>query len=106
MSIEPATPTPLKWSKVHITFSRKDQWTSFSELGRFPLVLDLVVVGSRLTKVLIDGGSGLNVLFAKTLKKMSLNIIEMLTPNKLSILWDRPRQRVHTPGTSYPTSHF
>jgi hypothetical protein len=38
-----------------------------------------VVVGSRLNKVLIDGGSGLNVLFTKTLKKMGLDITHMLT---------------------------
>ena len=80
MSIEPAIPTPLKWSEVPITFSRKDQWTNFSEPGRFPLVLDPVVAGSKLTKVLIDGGNGLNVLFAKNLKKMGLNIMEILTP--------------------------
>jgi hypothetical protein len=63
MSIEPAVPTPLRWSEVPITFSRTDQWTSFSEPGRFPLVLKPVVVGSKLNKVLIDGGSRLNVLF-------------------------------------------
>ena len=33
MSIEPAAPTFLKWSEVPITFSRADQWTSFSEPG-------------------------------------------------------------------------
>jgi hypothetical protein len=38
-----------------------------------------VVTGSRLNKVLIDGGSGLNVLFTKTLKKMNLDITHMLT---------------------------
>jgi hypothetical protein len=38
-----------------------------------------VVAGSNLNKVLIDGGSGLNVLFAKTLKKMGLDITHMLT---------------------------
>jgi hypothetical protein len=79
MSIEPAVPTPLKWSEVPITFSRADQWTNFSEPGRFPLVLKPVVAGSRLNKVLIDGGSGLNVLFTKTLKKMGLDITHMLT---------------------------
>jgi hypothetical protein len=36
-------------------------------------------VGSRLDKVLIDGGSGLNVLFTKNLKKMNLDITHMLT---------------------------
>jgi hypothetical protein len=38
-----------------------------------------VVAGSRLNKVLIDGGSGLNVLFAKTMKKIGLDITNMLT---------------------------
>jgi hypothetical protein len=38
-----------------------------------------VVAGSRLNKVLIDCGSGLNVLFTKTLKKMKLDITHMLT---------------------------
>jgi hypothetical protein len=79
LNIEPAVPTPLRWSEVPITFSRTDQWTSFSELGRFPLVLKPVVAGSRLNKVLIDGGSGLNVLFTNTLKKMRLDITHMLT---------------------------
>jgi hypothetical protein len=74
-------PTPLRWSKVPITFSHVDQWTSFSEPGRFTLVLKPVVAGSRLNKVLIDGGSGLNVLFTKTLKKMKLDITHMLTKN-------------------------
>jgi hypothetical protein len=71
--------TPLRWSEVPITFSRADQWTSFSEPWWFPLVLKPVVAGSRLNKVLIDGGSGLNVLFIKTLKKMKLDITHMLT---------------------------
>jgi hypothetical protein len=79
MSIEPAVPTPLRWSEVPITFSRADQWTSFSEPGWFPLVLKPVVAGSKLNKVLIDSGSGLNVLFTKTLKKMKLDNTHMLT---------------------------
>jgi hypothetical protein len=83
LSIEPTVPTPLRWSEVPITFSRADQWTSFSELGQFPLVLKPVVAGSKLNKVLIDSGSGLNVLFTKTLKKMKLDITHMLTKSTL-----------------------
>jgi hypothetical protein len=79
LNIEPAVLTPLRWSEVPISFFHADQWTSFSEPGHFPLVLKAVVVGSRLNKVLIDGGSGLNVLFTKTLKKMKLDITHMLT---------------------------
>jgi hypothetical protein len=79
LDIEPAVPTPLRWSEIPITFSCADQWTSFFEPGRFPLILKLVVAGSRLNEVLIDGGSGLNVVFTKTLKKMKLDITHMLT---------------------------
>jgi hypothetical protein len=82
LSIEPAIQKPLRYSEVPISFSREDQWTSFSEPGKFPLVLDPVVVGSQLTRVLIKGGSGLNLLFMSTLKKMGLNITKMLTPSK------------------------
>ena len=48
LSVEPAK-KPLKYGEVPITFSREDQWTSFSEPGKFPLVLDPVVQGSKLT---------------------------------------------------------
>jgi hypothetical protein len=79
LKIEPTVPTPLRRSEVPITFSRTDQWTSFSGSRRFPLNLKPVVAGSRLNKVLIVGGRGLNVLFTKTFKKMKLDITHMLT---------------------------
>jgi hypothetical protein len=82
MSVEPAAPRPLRWSEVPILFSRDDQWTIFSESGKFPLVLDPVVAEVRLTKLLIDGGSGLNVIFASTLRKMALDFPDMLVPSK------------------------
>jgi hypothetical protein len=63
-------------------FSRDDQWTSFSEPGKFPLVLDPVVAEVRFTKLLIDGGSGLNLIFASTLRKMGLDLMNMLVPSK------------------------
>jgi hypothetical protein len=38
---------------------------------QIPLVLDPVVAEVKLTRVLIDGGSGLNLIFASTLRKMA-----------------------------------
>jgi hypothetical protein len=81
MSVEPAVPRPLRWSEVPISFSQDDQWTSFSEPGKFPLVQDPVVVEVKLTRVLIDGVSGLNLIFASTLGKMGLDL-DMLVPSK------------------------
>jgi hypothetical protein len=82
MFIKPAVPRPLRWSEVPISFSRDDQWTSFSELGKFPLVLDPVVSEVKLTRVLIDNGSGLNLISASTLRKMGLDLMDMLIPSK------------------------
>jgi hypothetical protein len=46
------------------------------------LVLDPVVAEVKLTKVLIDGGSRLNLIFVSTLKKMGLDLKDMLVPSK------------------------
>ena len=43
LSVEPAIQRPLKYIEVPITFSREDQWTSFSEPGKFPLILYPVI---------------------------------------------------------------
>jgi hypothetical protein len=99
MSIEPAAPRPLCWSEVPISFSRDDQWTSFSEPGKFPLVLDPVVAEVRLTKVLIDGGNGLNLIFASTLRKMGLDFTDMLTPIKSPFYSIVPGNAAHPLGT-------
>jgi hypothetical protein len=82
MSVEPVVPRPLRWLEVPISFSRDDQWTSFSEPSKFPLVLDPVVAEVKLTRVLIDGGSGLNLIFASTFRKMGLDLTDMLVPSK------------------------
>ena len=57
----------LDWSEHPITFSRADQWADIPYLGHFPLVLDLIISNVWFKKVLIDGGSALNILFAGAL---------------------------------------
>ena len=65
--VAPATPTYLRWSKVPITFDQSDHPLRVATPGRQTLVVDPVIGGTRLTKVLMDGGSGLNILYAETL---------------------------------------
>jgi hypothetical protein len=84
---------------VPISFSRDDQWTSFSGPGKFPLVLDPVVAEVRLTKVLIVGGSGLNLIFASTLRKMGLDFMDMLVPSKSPSYGIVPDNAAHPLGT-------
>jgi hypothetical protein len=59
-----------------------------------------VVAGSRLNKVLIDSGSGLNVLFTKTLKKMKLDITHMLTKSTSPFYGTVPGNAAIPPGSA------
>ena len=65
-------PKYLDWTEYPITFSRADQWADIPYPGRFPLVLDPTIRNVRLKKVLIDGGSALNILFAGALTELGL----------------------------------
>jgi hypothetical protein len=56
----------LRWSVSPITFDRTDQSDNIPKLRRFPLIVDLLVGTNRLTKALMDGGSGLNLMYLDT----------------------------------------
>jgi hypothetical protein len=64
---------PLCWSEQPITFSRADHWVHIPDTGSYPLVIEPIVEGALLPQTLIDGGSGLNIIFVDTLKKMDFN---------------------------------
>jgi len=71
-TVEPATPVYLWWSDTPINFDRADHPTYVPQPGRCPLVVDHIVGNKRLTKVLMDGGSGLNILYTDTLDAMGI----------------------------------
>jgi hypothetical protein len=48
--------------------------------GHYLLVLDPTIAGMTVTKVLIDGGARLNIIFLETLRKMGLEFAGMITP--------------------------
>jgi hypothetical protein len=56
-------PAPYRWSEHPITFTRADQWLNFDHPGKYPLLVDPVIQESRVKKVLVDGGSSINVTF-------------------------------------------
>ena len=62
-----AVPTFLRWSESLITFYQRDHHSHVARLGRYPLIVDPIVRKKRLTKVLMDGGNGLNILYIDTL---------------------------------------
>ena len=66
-------PTLLRWSKSTITFDWTDHPESFPWPGRYPLVVDPIIGTKRLTKVLMDGGNRLNIMYTETLNDISID---------------------------------
>ena len=72
-SVEVATPQYLNWSREAITFDREDHPNYVPNPGQYPLVVDPIIGNTQLTKVLMDGGSGLNILYANTMELLELD---------------------------------
>jgi hypothetical protein len=60
-----------------ITFSRADQWLNFDHPGKYPLLVDPVIRESWVKKVLVDGGSSINVTFSRTLQALGVAIKDL-----------------------------
>jgi hypothetical protein len=45
--------------------------------GRYPLVVDPIIGNVRLSKVLMDGGSSLNIIYTETLELLGVNRSEI-----------------------------
>jgi hypothetical protein len=70
-------PAPYRWSKHPIAFTRADQWLNFDHLGKYPLLVNPVIRESRVKKVLVDGGSSINVTFPRTLQGLGVPLKEL-----------------------------
>jgi hypothetical protein len=64
---KPAMPAFLHSSELANTFDRSDHPSSSPQPGKCPLVVNPIINTKRLTKVLMNGGSGLNIMYAETL---------------------------------------
>ena len=67
-----STPEFLPWSEVPISFDRRDHPNFIPRPGRYPLLVSPTIREVRLNRVLVDGGSSLNILFLKTFDQMGL----------------------------------
>jgi hypothetical protein len=68
---------PYRWSEHAITFSRADKWLNFDHPGKYPLLVDLVIRESRVKKVLVDGGSSINVTFPRMLQALGVELKDL-----------------------------
>ena len=61
-----------QWSKSPITFDQRDHPSHVTRPGCYPLFVDPIIHKKCLTKVLMDGGSGLNILYVDTRDAMRI----------------------------------
>ena len=69
---EMAIPSFLRWLESLITFDQRDHPSHVARLGCYPFIIDPIVHKKHLTKVLMDGGSDLNILYIDTLDAMRI----------------------------------
>ena len=77
MLAAPSTPEYLPWSEVPISFDRRDHPDFISKPGRYPLLVTPTIRELKLNRVLVDGGSSLNILFLKTYDQMGFSRFEL-----------------------------
>jgi hypothetical protein len=97
LAAEKAPPSFLDWSEDAITFSREDHPNRITNPGQYPLVVDPVIGNARFSKVLMDGGSSLNILYAHTLRLLGIGL-DQLRPSKAPFHGVAPDKRVQPLG--------
>src|SRR4051812_6464678 len=69
-SSHPAITEYLRGSETDITFSREDHPPAIPQPGRATLVLEARIGNYDMSRVFMDGGSGINIIFTQTLDEM------------------------------------
>jgi hypothetical protein len=73
----------LHWSEQPIEFNREDHPITVPRPGNAPLVLKAQIGGYDVERVFMDAGSGINLIYAKTLREMCISL-EFLKPTDCS----------------------
>jgi hypothetical protein len=109
--VKVAVPVYLDWSDKPIIFDQGDHPDFVLSPGRYPLVVDPIIGNVRLSKVLMDGGSSLNIIYAETLELLEVDRSEVragatpfhgITPGKRIL----PLGRIYLPVCFRTPSNF
>ena len=73
----PATTEYLNWSEGSVTFNRADHPTRVPRPCHSALVLEAQISGYDMSQVFMDGASGINIIFADTLRGMNRSLANL-----------------------------
>jgi hypothetical protein len=82
LATERAPPSFLDWSEYAITFSLEDHPNRILNPGQYSPIIDPLIGNARFSKVLMDYGSSLNILYAHTLRLMGIGL-DQLRPSTM-----------------------
>jgi hypothetical protein len=95
ISSPPATTEYLQWSDQPVRFSRADHPRKVPWPRHSPMVLKAQIGGYDTGRVFMDAGSGINLIYARTLRAMCISL-EILKPTDCSF------HRIVRGGANYP----
>jgi hypothetical protein len=77
LAAEKAPPSFLNCLEDATTFSREDHPNRIPNPCQYPLVVDPVIGNARFSKVLMDGGRNLNILYTHTLRLLGIGLDQL-----------------------------
>ena len=75
----PPTPDYLHWSEQEITFSRADHPLRVPRPGQSAIIIEAQIGGFDMSKVFLDAGSSINLIYAKTLRAMNWSMTNLVS---------------------------
>ncbi|KAK1627267.1 hypothetical protein QYE76_001582 [Lolium multiflorum] len=99
-SIMANIPEYVDWSSQSITFSRADHPMTTPKPGHAALVVEAQIGGFKMSKVFMDGGSGLNLIFVDTIRSMGITM-SMLEETDTCFHGILPTAPGHSLGKAY-----
>jgi hypothetical protein len=75
----PPTVEYLNWSGQAIGFTQEDHPPQVPRLGQSAMIFHAVITDFEVSRIFIDGGSSLNLIYANTLRKINISLAN-LTP--------------------------
>jgi hypothetical protein len=97
LAVEKAPPSFLDWLEDAISFSREDHPNRIPNPGQYLLVVDPVIGNAWFSKVLMDRGSNLNILYAHTMCLLGIGL-DHLRPSTMPFHGVAPGKRVQPLG--------
>ena len=75
--------TRLPWSVHSIAFDESDQPEHSVDVGRFPLVVSIVLETVHATKIFMDGGSDSNLIYWDIFERIKIDTDKLRPPRGL-----------------------